>query len=124
MKTEIVKNGLGGWSIKLPADTLIGNYPTAFNAIRIADHNGFDTGSVDKNESESDLKTAREWFKLLPEDIEKMALENLYAIHDETDNFSSLAGALLICVQWNGSKQGLNFWKRIWEAALGGEYDK
>jgi len=67
-------------------------------------------------------RTAREWFKLLPDDIEKMAVENA-----EKDNtldlvIRSLHEAILLSFLFSGTAQGYDFWIGIYKAAKSGEY--
>ena len=62
------------------------------------------------------MKTAREWFKELPDDIEKMAVENAesanYPITDEPA-FHSLSHALSGSFIWSITPQGHAFWSNV-----------
>ena len=62
------------------------------------------------------MKTAREWFKELPDDIEKMAVENAengnYPIIDD-EVFSDLPDAIYSSFCWKDSPQGFGFWKDV-----------
>lgn len=73
------------------------------------------------------MKTAREWFKLLPPDVEKMAVENAeaYCDGDYIDlRYPSLGIAISATFSWIKSKQGIRFWVEIFQAAQRGEYER
>ena len=62
------------------------------------------------------MKTAREWFKELPDDIEKMAVENAesgdYPIIDECI-FEDLPDAIYTSFSWKDSQQDFAFWSNV-----------
>lgn len=62
------------------------------------------------------MKTAREWFKELPDDIEKMAVENAeggdYPVID-FPTFESLPDAIYTSFCWHDSPQGYEFWRNV-----------
>ncbi len=64
------------------------------------------------------MKTAREWFKELPDDIEKMAVENAEnAPVKLIDNefFKDLPDSLTGSFIWLSSPQGQNFWQNVYD---------
>ena len=58
------------------------------------------------------MKPRKEWFSLLPPDVEKMALENTKE-SKLNDKCSSLGFALLDAFIWKNSPQGHDFWNAI-----------
>lgn len=69
------------------------------------------------------MKTIREWFDLLPEDIRERALRN-------TDNerhdwsLGSLAEALLSAFLWRTTIEGHSHWERVHRAAVNGGFSE
>ena len=64
------------------------------------------------------MKTAREWFKELPDDIEKMAIaeaENASYTLIDNECFDDLPDALASSFNWTVSPQGHAFWANVHE---------
>ncbi len=64
------------------------------------------------------MKTAREWFKELPDDIEKMAVENAESAPCsiiDSKIFEDLPDAIYTAFPWRHSTQGFSFWANVHE---------
>jgi len=56
-------------------------------------------------------KTRKEWFSLLPPDVEKMALENTRGeLHTKSE---SMLNVLTKSFVWRNTPQGYDFWNAI-----------
>lgn len=59
------------------------------------------------------MKTIREWFvENLPLDVQQAAFENPYFYGDA--KVPTLECAISNCFLWNCSKQGYEYWAKIW----------
>jgi hypothetical protein len=65
------------------------------------------------------MKTAREWFKELPDDIEKMAVENAEKCPDgiiiDDRIFEDLSDAIEGSFTWIETPQGHDFWQNVYD---------
>jgi hypothetical protein len=59
------------------------------------------------------MKPRKEWFSLLPPDVEKMALENTDAPSLLDKKVKSMYEAIGFAFTWVSSKQGHKFWEKI-----------
>ena len=60
------------------------------------------------------MKTAREWFKELPDDIEEMAIENAESADMADDSiFRDLMDAIGGAFVWKDTEQGHAFWSNV-----------
>ena len=57
-------------------------------------------------------RTSQEWFKELPRDIEKLALENT-PIENLDIESTNLLSAILVSFTWADTPQGYEFWRNI-----------
>jgi hypothetical protein len=57
------------------------------------------------------MKTRKEWFSLLPPDVEEMALENnTWSLETK---FKSMKSCLIFSFNWRKSPQGYDFWNEM-----------
>ena len=65
------------------------------------------------------MKTAREWFKELPDDIEKMAVENAEKCPDgniiDECIFNDLPDAISGAFTWCETPQDYEFWQNVYD---------
>lgn len=61
------------------------------------------------------MKTAREWFKELPDDIEKMAVENAEKYHLADAPCKCLSDSIIMSFNWMGTPQGREFWQNVYD---------
>ena len=61
------------------------------------------------------MKTAREWFKELPDDIENMAVENVRSTVRLDVEQISLPDAIISSFNWIETPQGHDFWQNVYD---------
>ena len=58
------------------------------------------------------MKTAREWFQTLPDDVANNAIANT-ADNDLEKCYLSLGDAIVMSFGWSATKEGHNYWEAV-----------